>query len=86
MATERRFTFALPLNEPLSVNRLHLWANTGQTPLLEGQGSDPTTSGGFTAAFGAEPPAQVVALARHFLRNVMGKSGSTQDRQGADYF
>lgn len=44
------------------------------------------TSGGFIAAFGAEPPAPVIALARHFLRNVMGKSGTTQDRQGADYF
>ena len=44
------------------------------------------TSGGFIAAFGAEPSQPVISLARHFLRNVMGKDGSTQDRQGADYF
>lgn len=44
------------------------------------------TSGGFTAAFGAEPSQPVIALARHFLRNVMGKDGSTQDREGGTYF
>lgn len=44
------------------------------------------TSGGFISAFGAEPSAPVVALARHFLRNVMGKMGSTQDSAGADYY
>jgi hypothetical protein len=44
------------------------------------------TSGGFISAFGAEPPAPVIALARHFLKNVMGKMGSTQDSSGAEYF
>ena len=31
---ERRFTAALELDAPLSVDRLHLWANTGQTAVL----------------------------------------------------
>lgn len=44
------------------------------------------TSGGFIAAFGAEPPAPVIALARHFLTNIMSKQGSTQDNSGSDYF
>lgn len=44
------------------------------------------TSGGFVSVFGAEPSQSVIALARHFLRNVMGKVGSTQDSSGADYF
>lgn len=46
------------------------------------------TSGGFTAAFGeaARPTEAVVALARHFIRNIMGKAGSTQDNAGSDYF
>lgn len=44
------------------------------------------TSGGFSAAFGADPPQQVIALARHFLRNIMSKHGSTQDRGEAEYF
>jgi hypothetical protein len=43
------------------------------------------TSGGFVAAFGAQLNEATVALARHFLRNVMGKGGSTQDDAGADY-
>jgi hypothetical protein len=38
---ERRFTFAAPLNNPLSVDRIHLWCNAGQTELLSGQGSSP---------------------------------------------
>lgn len=44
------------------------------------------TSGGFSAVFGAEPPPQTVALARHFLRNVMGKKGSTQDAEPGTYY
>jgi hypothetical protein len=45
------------------------------------------TSGGFSSAFGGqEPPIQVVALARHFLRSIMGKKGSTQDRGSGEYF
>ena len=44
------------------------------------------TSGGFISAFGAEPSTATVALARHFLRNVMSKIGSTQDNSGASYF
>jgi hypothetical protein len=28
---ERRFTFATPLDQPLSVNRVRLWANSGET-------------------------------------------------------
>lgn len=38
---ERRFTAALPLDNPASIDRVALWANTGQTPLLTGQGSEP---------------------------------------------
>lgn len=38
---ERRFPFALQLNEPTSIDSIKIWANTGQTPLLSGQGSDP---------------------------------------------
>ena len=44
------------------------------------------TSGGFVSAFGVEPSPATIALARHFLRSVMSKDGTTQDRQGADYF
>lgn len=44
-----------------------------------------STSGGFVSAFGAQPGEAVVALARHFLRNVMGKVGSTQDSAGGEY-
>jgi hypothetical protein len=44
------------------------------------------TSGGFIAAFGAEPSPATIALARHFLRNLMGKKGSTQDSDGAVYY
>lgn len=43
------------------------------------------TSGGFVAMFGAQPSDATIALARHFLRNVMSKS-TTQDRDGATYF
>jgi hypothetical protein len=38
---ERRFTAALPLDSPVSISRLKLWANSGSTELLSGQGSDP---------------------------------------------
>lgn len=44
------------------------------------------TSGGFMDLFGAEPGPGTVALAKHFLRNVMSKAGSTQDDAGTDYF
>lgn len=44
------------------------------------------TSGGFIGAFGAQPQDSTVALARHFLRNIMSKMGSTQDDSGGDYF
>jgi hypothetical protein len=44
------------------------------------------TSGGFAAAFGGEASPELIALARHFLRNVMGKDATTQDRTGADYY
>lgn len=44
------------------------------------------TSGGFVAAFGGEAGPDVVYLARHFLRNVMSKMGSTQDKLTNDYF
>lgn len=40
VAMERRFTAAIPLDEPLSVNRLRLWANAGQAPT----GVTPTVS------------------------------------------
>lgn len=38
---ERRFTGYFQLDGPTSVNNVRLWANTGHTPLLIGQGSDP---------------------------------------------
>jgi hypothetical protein len=44
------------------------------------------TSGGFASAFGAEVPAPVVALARHFRKNIIGKSGSTQDQSVGNYY
>jgi hypothetical protein len=44
------------------------------------------TSGGFASAFGAEVPAPVVALARHFRKNIIGKSGSTQDQSAGNYY
>lgn len=44
------------------------------------------TSGGFVAAFGAEPSEPVAALARHFRRNLISKVGSTRDETGGDYF
>jgi hypothetical protein len=40
-AMERRLTFAVPLDEPASIDRISFWCNTGHTPLLTGQGSDP---------------------------------------------
>lgn len=44
------------------------------------------TSGGFIAMFGGDPSPAVVGLARNFLRNVMSKFGSTQDKIPAEYF
>lgn len=44
------------------------------------------TSGGFLGAFGVQPSSASIALSRHFLRNIMGKLGSTQDDSGSDYF
>lgn len=44
------------------------------------------TSGGFIAAFGAQPQDSTIALSRHFLRNIMSKMGSTQDDSGGEYF
>lgn len=38
---ERRFSAALQLDSPLSIDRLSLWANTGQSTVLSGQGSAP---------------------------------------------
>ena len=43
------------------------------------------TSGGFVALFGAQADQPTVALARHFLRNVMDKA-TTQDKYTPDYF
>lgn len=63
----------------------------GDIAPLSGRNSDGlaaclATSGAFLSVFGAEPSAPVIALARHFLRNVMGKAGTTQDNSGAEYF
>lgn len=44
------------------------------------------TSGGGVSVFGAEPPEAVIALARHFRANLIGKTGSTQDQAGGEYF
>lgn len=44
------------------------------------------TSGGFIAVFGKEPSQATIALARHFLRNIVSKIGSTQDRSTAEYY
>ena len=44
------------------------------------------TSGGFADLFGAQAGPGTVAVARHFLRNLMGKVGSTQDTSGGVYF
>jgi hypothetical protein len=40
-ALERRFAVAQQLDDPLSVDRLQLWVNSGQSDVLEGQGSEP---------------------------------------------
>lgn len=40
-ALERRFTAATPLDVPLGISRISLWANTGETEVLSGQGTDP---------------------------------------------
>jgi hypothetical protein len=39
---ERRFSFAQQLDQPMSVDSIKIWCNAGSTPLLEGQGYDPT--------------------------------------------
>ena len=39
---ERRFSFAQQLDAPASVDSIKVWCNSGQTALVEGQGSDPT--------------------------------------------
>lgn len=44
------------------------------------------TSGGFLANFGGQPDPGTIALARHFLRNVMSKDATTQDRSTAEYY
>lgn len=44
------------------------------------------TFGGLGDMFGAEPGQGVVAKAKNFLRNIMGKHGSTQDRGTVDYY
>jgi len=44
------------------------------------------TSGGFLGHFGGNPNPTTVATARHFLRNIMDKRGSTQEPRTADYF
>lgn len=44
------------------------------------------TSGGFADLFNAQAGPGTVAVARNFLRSVMGKIGSTQDNAGSDYF
>jgi hypothetical protein len=44
------------------------------------------TSGGFVAAFGGEASPELIALSRHFLRNIMDKGGSTQADRTGDYF
>lgn len=38
---ERRFSCAMQLDGPTPVNSIKLWANTGHTPILSGQGTDP---------------------------------------------
>lgn len=44
------------------------------------------TVGGLADMFGAEVGPGVVAKAKNFMRNVVGKRGSTQDRQASDYY
>lgn len=44
------------------------------------------TSGAFIAMFGGEVSPALINKASGFLRNLMGKFGSTQDRAGADYY
>lgn len=44
------------------------------------------TAGGFADLFGAEAGPGTVAVARHFLRNIMSKIGSTQDSSGSEFF
>jgi hypothetical protein len=39
---ERRFTAAVTLDEPVSLDVVRLWANAGHTDVLTGQGSSPT--------------------------------------------
>jgi hypothetical protein len=44
------------------------------------------TSAGFADQFGAQPGPGTVTVARHFLTNIMSKSGSTQDIAGGCYY
>ena len=44
------------------------------------------TFGGLADMFGAEPGQGVVAKAKNFLRNIMAKHGSTQDRGTVEYY
>lgn len=44
------------------------------------------TIGGLADMFGAQPGPGVVIKAKNFMRNVMSKHGSTQDRGTADYY
>jgi hypothetical protein len=44
------------------------------------------TAGAFNDMFGGEIGPGVQILANQFVRNIMGKVGSTQDSPGADYF
>lgn len=44
------------------------------------------TSGGFQAMFGGEITPGVIVKASGFLKNIMGKAGSTQDRATSEYF
>lgn len=64
---------------------------SGDVAPLSGRGANGlaaclATSGGFMDLFGSQPGPGTVAVARHFLRNIMGKIGSTQDNSGTEYF
>lgn len=44
------------------------------------------SSGAFSAMFGVVADPEIVQLARQFMGSLSGKMGSTQDRDGADYY
>jgi hypothetical protein len=44
------------------------------------------TYGGFAAAFGGEARRETMVLANQFLKGLMGKQGSTQDKSSAVYY